>query len=379
MTGCSVDFDYLLPQAVGQLELLRRSVPIASALESADLSDEQIAKLTLIRNARTYARDVIGLNVANSYETFYDAHGEPVAFNVSASRKDAFEPRTWKFPVVGEIPYLGFFDRADADRQIADLMDEGLDVFVYEIDAYNSLGAIPNPVLSPMLQRSESSLAETVIHELLHSTIWRTNDTAFSESLATFFGRAGAIEFFEDTYPDEPERVTESFQRFEDTDRYNQSMLMLLDDLDVLYGSAASVEEKLSAREAVHATGVDRFSNEVLPLMHHPERFAWVAGFPINNAFLLGIRRYNLEIGLFQSVFDATGRDWAVSITVFRASAASDDPYVYLRDWLGVDGSAAKRSAAVDDVSQPLGASAESVAPLDPCARCRSTTFLATE
>ncbi len=376
--GCSVDFDYLLPQATGQLQLLRRSVPLASAIESPDLSEDQIAKLTLIRNARTYARDVIGLDVVDSYETFYDSHGEAVAFNVSASRKDAFDPRTWRFPIVGEVPYLGFFDRADADLQIAELADDGLDVFMYEIDAYNSLGAIPNPVLSPMLKRSESSLAETVFHELLHSTVWRTNDTAFSESLATFYGRAGAIAFFENSYPDEPERVTESFQRFEDTDRYNESMLMLLDDLDVVYASEMSVEEKLATRESVHAAGIERFNEEVLPLMNRPERFAWVAGLPINNAFLLGIRRYNLEIGLFQSVFDATGRDWAVSITVFRASAASDDPYEYLRNWLGVDDTAAKRSAVAAKLSPTFAQSAKEMAPHSSCARCRSTTFIPT-
>ena len=107
-TGCGIDFAYLLPAAVGQCELLNTSVSVEEALASGELTGEQTEKLSLIREAREYSRDIIGLKVGDNYTTFYNSHGNPVAYNVSASRKDAFAPKTWTFPIVGNssLPWI---------------------------------------------------------------------------------------------------------------------------------------------------------------------------------------------------------------------------------------------------------------------------------
>ena len=81
---------------------------------SLDL-EEQVAKLELILDTREYARDVMGLTLGSDYEKFYDSGGDAVMFNVSACRRDAFEPRQWTFPIVGTVPYLGFFNRPAAN------------------------------------------------------------------------------------------------------------------------------------------------------------------------------------------------------------------------------------------------------------------------
>ena len=332
--GCGVDFAYLIPAAIGQIGLLLRSVPIWKAIQEGELTEEQVAKLELIQDAREYARDVIGLNVESSYTKFYDSGGEPVAFNVSACRKDAFEPRLWKFPIVGTVPYLGYFDRAAADAKFNKLAAEGLDVSMYEIDAYSGLGYFPNPVLSPMLERSEISLAETVFHELLHSTIWRPNDTSFNESLATFFGRTGAVKYFIDTYPDRPELVQEAVEHFEDSDRYSAAMLTLFNELDSFYSSDVSADAKIAGREAIYQAGRERFAAEVQPLMNRPERYDWVRNLPTNNAWMMSVRRYNLDLEVFEQVFAAVGEDWSTSLRLFQAAAEESDPYAYLRVWL---------------------------------------------
>jgi predicted aminopeptidase len=337
--GCGVDWAYLIPAAAGQLGLLRHSVPVSQAIENGELTEEQVAKLELIRDARIYARDVIGLNVEDNYTTFYDSGGLPVAHNVSASRKDAFKPKLWKFPIVGTVPYLGYFDLARAEAKVRKLRAQDFDVFMYEIDAYSGLGYFPNPILSPMLERSEVNLANTVIHELLHSTIWRVNDTTFNESLATFFGRAGAIQYFTDRHADKPELILEAVAVFEDTDRYSEFALSLFNDLDAFYSSDLSSEAKISGREAIYQAGRDRFAIEVQPLMNRPERYNWVADLPTNNAYMLGVRRYNLDLDVFEQVFAATGEDWAASLGVFQAAADASDSYAYLQTWLASPGS----------------------------------------
>jgi len=334
LPGCGVDWGYIFAAAVGQIEILRKSVPISQATGSTALTSEQRSKLGLIRDARVYADEIIGLNVEDNYTLFYDSGGEPVAFNVSACRKDAFEPRLWTFPIVGAVPYLGFFDRKAADAKYNELAAEQLDVFMYEIDAYSGLGYFPSVVLSPMLERSEISLAETVFHELLHSTIWRPNDVTFNESLATFVGRTAAIEYLADRYPEQTELVQYAIEEFEDVDRFSDFILTFFNELDSFYSSDLPSEAKIAGREALYRASRDRFAAEIQPLMNHPDRYEWGRDLPTNNAWLLGIRRYNLDLVVFQDVFTATGKDWPASLQLFRAAAGERDPYTYLRTWL---------------------------------------------
>jgi predicted aminopeptidase len=186
-----------------------------------------------------------------------------------------------------------------------------------------------------MLERSETSLAETVFHELLHSTVWRLNDTTFNESLATFYGRTGAMEFLAFRYPDEPDRVEEARRSFEDVDRYNGFALELFNELDAFYSSDLSSAEKIEGREAIFQAGRDRFIAEIQPLLNEPSRYDWVADMPTNNAFMLGIRRYNLDLAVFQEVFERTDGDWSACLAIFQAAASSSaGSYEYLRGWL---------------------------------------------
>ena len=109
-------------------------------------------------------------------------------------------------------------------------------------------------------ERNELDLIDTVIHELLHSTIWRPSDTSFNESLATFFGRRGAQTYLAARYPDEPEQLAEAAQRFADTDRYRDFALALYHDLDAFYSSDLTSDAKTAGREAIYQDGRDRFA-----------------------------------------------------------------------------------------------------------------------
>ena len=334
LSGCGVDWGYISAAAAGQIDILRKSVPISQAAENAALTSEQRSKLNLIRDARVYADEIIGLNTENNYTLFYDSDGEPVAFNVSACRKDAFEPRSWTFPIVGTVPYLGFFDRQAADAKYNELVAEQLDVFMYEIDAYSGLWYFPTVVLSPVLERSEIDLVESVFHELLHSTIWRTNDVTFNESLATFVGRTAAIEYLALRYPEQPELVQYAIEQFEDVDRFSDFILTVFNELDDFYSSDLPSETKIADREATYQAGRDRFAADVQPLMNHPDMYAWVRDLPTNNAWLLGVQRYNLDLDVFQDVFTATSEDWPACLELFHAAAAERNPYTYLQTWL---------------------------------------------
>ncbi len=332
--GCD-GLAYVLHVAEGQLGIQGRVEPIPDVLGSGRLSQDEEDKLRLIVKVRQFAIENMGLNGESAYTTFYDAGGDPVAWNLSAARRDALVARTWRFPLVGEVPYLSFFDEDYLRWYEQRLNAEGYDTLTYELDAYSTLGLFADPVRSTMLRRDTLSLTETIIHELLHNTIWRANATTFNESLATFVGRQGAIEFLASEYGQQsgwPE-VARAF--YADIDRVNAFLMELYADLQAYYSQPGSADEKVAGREAVFAAARRRFTSELQPTLNYPQVFVYLAELPTNNAWVLSHYRYNLDLDVFEQVYRANGRSWPAALAVYRSAAETrDDPFAYLRGWL---------------------------------------------
>lgn len=333
-TGCE-PVPYLLQLAEGHFGSQAAAEPIDEVLASGRLSAEDRAKLELAVAAREFAVEQIGLNAGTSYTTFFDTAGEPLAYSLSASRKDALEQFSWYFPIVGEVPQLTIFDKAYLDGLEAMLQEAGYDTFMYELDAYSSMGILEDPIRSTMLKRSDLSVAETIIHELLHNTIWRVNEQVFNESLANYVGRQGAQEFLRDYFGADSDWATVAPRYYADLDQINTFLWQLYNDLEAYYAQPISGEEKIAGREAIFEAARQRFVNEIQPALNYPDVFAGYANLPTNNAYMLIHRRYNLDLGVMGRVYEATDRDWSAALEIFRAAATTrQDPFEYLREWV---------------------------------------------
>lgn len=338
LAGCD-GLTYVLHVAEGQFGIQGETEPIDEVLASGRLSDDQEEKLRLIVKVRQFAVEMIGLDAGNSYTTFYDTAGDPLAFNLSAARRDALVPKTWTFPFVGEVPYLGFFDEGYLRRVEQDLIDEGYDTFTYELDAYSTVGVFEDPVRSTMLRRDTLSLSETIIHELLHNTIWRVNETTFNESLATFVGRVGAVGFLRAEFGEDSGWPEFALAYYADLDAANSFLFDLYNQLAAYYAQPLAAEELIAGREAVYQAGRERFVREVQPTLSYPDLLAGYAELPTNNAWLLAHYRYNLDLTVFEAVYLVLGQDWSATLDVFRAAANSaGDPFEYLQNWLAQHG-----------------------------------------
>jgi predicted aminopeptidase len=334
LPGCS-GLTYVVHLAEGQLHVQGHIESIDDVLASGTLSEEDAAKLRFIVEVRDYARQTMGLTVGRSYTTFYDTGQDPQAWNLSAARKDALVPKTWTFPVMGEVPYLAFFDEKYMHSVEQQLIDEGYDTMTYALDAYSTLGLFDDPVRSAMLKRDVISLAETVVHELLHNTVYRANSTSFNESLATFVGRQGAVEFLRAEYGPDSDLPAIATAFYADTDAVNAFLMQLYANLQDYYAQPLSRAEKIAGRDAVFQAGRDEFAADVQPKLHYPDVFVNYTDFPTSNAWMLINYRYNLDLDVFAAVYAATGSDWAAALDVFRAAAgASEDPFDYLRSWI---------------------------------------------
>ena len=102
--------NYALLQGRGQLKILWNARPVEEVLADTTTSEEIIEKLQLVEKIRIFAMDSLGLNNSKNYTTFYDQGGEPLLWVVTASDRYQLNPYQWSFPIVGTVPYKGYFD-----------------------------------------------------------------------------------------------------------------------------------------------------------------------------------------------------------------------------------------------------------------------------
>lgn len=191
---------YVWKQAMGQWALSGRQEPIDDLEVRSSLTASRLERLDWIPRILEFAREELALDPGDSYTTFLETRGEPISHVIVASHPRALAAHRWCFPFVGCVPYKGFFDRSDAEREAEELRRSGEDVGVYEVEAFSTLGWFQDPVLSTMLDRSLPDLASLLIHETVHRTLYVPDNATFNESLATLVARVGT-ELFLDTHP----------------------------------------------------------------------------------------------------------------------------------------------------------------------------------
>lgn len=187
---------YLSHLAGGQLHIVCASIPIDQALASKDLSFTEKKRLLLVQEVKAFAESTLDLKPTCNYSKYLPGPKRPLTYIVSAAEKGSLTPVTWWYPIVGRVSYKGFFDRGMALAEKRRLEARGYDVYMRPARAFSTLGWFCDPVIPTMLGRSDDELAELIIHELTHSTLFIRGDTQFNESLASFVAKKGVAQFF---------------------------------------------------------------------------------------------------------------------------------------------------------------------------------------
>jgi len=176
---------YGLRQGYGQFSIIWNAKPVSCYLNDPQFPDSLKSKLRLIDEVRAFAIDSLGLKDTDNYKTLYDQKGKEIMWVVLASQPYKLEPKEWRFPVVGAVPYKGFF-REDLAKELKEaLQRDGWDVIIRNPGGWSTLGWFTDPILSKMLNRSDGDLANLIIHEMSHATIFVKDSVDFNENLAT--------------------------------------------------------------------------------------------------------------------------------------------------------------------------------------------------
>ncbi|MDQ6628984.1 MAG: aminopeptidase [Pseudomonadota bacterium] len=196
-SGCST-IGYYAQSATGHLNLVQAARPVSQWLADPETSPALKEKLALSQRIRDFAVTDLGEPDNASYRRYADLKRAAAVWNVVAAPELSLLPKTWCFAVVGCVGYRGYYERAAADALATELRGEGLDVAVYPVPAYSTLGRLPtsgwlaDPLLNTFLGYSEGELARLIFHELAHQVVFVPGDTLFNESFASTVEKIGA-------------------------------------------------------------------------------------------------------------------------------------------------------------------------------------------
>lgn len=250
---------YGISQAQGQLTIVWEARPVEEYLEDPLYPDTLKQKLRLIDEVRTFAIDSLGLRDTRNYKTLYDQKGKEVMWVVTASERFRLQPHYWTFPILGAVPYKGFFNEASARKQAEELAAEGWDVNVRNPGGWSTLGWFTDPILSKMLERDAGDLASLIIHEMVHATIFVKDSVDFNENLASFIGDRGAELFLISKFG----RDSEEYRKFIHDDRdyitFVDHVLRGTQYLDSLY--AAIETEPIATKQRLKEAMIRRIVN----------------------------------------------------------------------------------------------------------------------
>ncbi len=322
------ELEYYAHLAHGQGRILLYSQAVDELMGEPSTPLEVLEVLERVEEVRRFGRERVGLTASRGYTRYFDTGGGPVAWNVSASPPHRFEPFLWWFPIVGELPYKGYFDgglaRAERDR----LRAEGYDAIFRPVSAYSTLGYLEDPVLSTMAGYSEDRLAELILHELTHSDIYAEGHADYNESAATFVGRAGALKYLTERHGSNSAQVRRALRRRRQADRFTGFVQGVASRLDSLYTSVSDKDEVLRKRRAIFRQARRDFRQARAGF---GGRYDGFLDWEPNNALLLSYRRYHSRSADFEAVLARFQGELPAAVAALAACAHTDDPWICVR------------------------------------------------
>jgi predicted aminopeptidase len=316
---------YVMRAAWEEARILARRRTIADILNDSTVDPVTRGKLELVIEARSFAGRDLALDVGQSYTSFSDIGRDTLALVLSASPVNRLAAYTWWFPIVGRVPYKGFFSLEAAESEARELERQNYDTYLRPTSAFSTLGWLPDPLLSTVLRQDSVGLVETVVHEVTHNTLFVGGQVKFNESFANFVGSVGAIEFFCERRADE-RQCEAARDRWHDTLLMSEFLDRLWSDLETLYAEELPIDSLIPRRAALMQETAERFRSDYVPAL----RTGWARFDPVrlNNASLIARHLYYHRLPLFRTIYEREGRLSPAIERIAGAVRESADPWV---------------------------------------------------
>jgi len=308
ISGCST-LDYYFQATKGQLKVFNRSKPISTVMEDNRTDEKAIEKLKVVLRAKKFA-ERLGLKVKGQYEKYLPWDSPYLTYLLTASPEFELKPREWEFPIVGKFPYIGFFDKSLALEKEKELQSEGFETYVRGVSAYSSIGWFSDPVPSTLFSYSDESLFNTIIHELVHATVFFKGSVDFNEQFASFVADEALRIYLKAHYGEKNEKWSEYLEKEKKSVQKNELIQKTIRDLESLYQEKDLSVEKMREKKTLLFQNLKNDLKKLSGLSAHLDSPATRGqGVEINNAFLVAHRTYNRPDPLLKEMLNRCGED----------------------------------------------------------------------
>ncbi|MFZ3125020.1 MAG: aminopeptidase [Acidovorax sp.] len=330
LPGCASQgsaLGYYWQSVRGHLQIMQAAEPVDRWMARPDIAPALRERLQLAQRARAFAVAELALPDNASYRRYADLKRPYAVWNVVAAPPYALTLHRWCFPVTGCIGYRGYFTEADAQAEATQLAAQGLEVDVYGVPAYSTLGymnwAGGDPLLSTFIAWPEGEFVRLLFHELAHQVVYAQGDTLFNESFATAVERLGSAQWLaKEATAQTREAFAESSRRrsaFRTLTRATRARLAAIYEQK----EALALDEKALAAMKNEAMQVFRTEYAALragwlearherPAAVNAAQLAgydrWVAR--ANNASFAAQAAYDELVPAFEALFEREGRQW---------------------------------------------------------------------
>lgn len=327
-TSCTLP--YFVEQAQGQGRMLLQSRPLREVIVSEQDHERQQA-WALAWAAREFARKDLHLNVTTQYRRAIALDRSAVAYVVSGAESFKLKAYRWWFPLLGHVPYKGFFKRDDAEKEAARIKSLGYDVKIRAVASYSLLGYLPDPLVSPMIEADPERIVEVVIHELAHATIYVPGHSRFNEGLATFIGRQGRQDFIRSQLKQERRTaaLVQAQRRDADALRYREAVSDLAQELRIYYQQK---HVTAAGKKAIFRRHQRHYQQQA---MHFYTTTYRSARLPRDNAELMVQQIYDLDAQLYARTFAAANENWPKFLQILKHAAKAQNPNLALAHFVG--------------------------------------------
>jgi len=299
---------YLLQSAKGQSQLLFGGGPVAKLLAAEDTPAQLKTQLLLVQEVKAFAEAELKLKPTRNYERYVDLGRDYLVMVLTASPPLELRSFTWWFPIVGTVPYKGYFEKEMGEQEQASLQAQGYETHFRPAPAYSTLGWFHDPLLSTMFQYGENYLINTVIHESVHATHWVPGEVTFNENMASFIGNQGVLAFYAHKFGRGSDKYRQAEQKLKDQKIFAAFMNRVYDELDTLYRSDQFEANKAEAKVTKIQALKQVYVREILPQLRS-EGYAGFEKQTWNNALLLSYRHYNQDQDKLEAIFAGLEQD----------------------------------------------------------------------
>ncbi len=298
------DMHYIIGQGI-RLFSIRKTIRDInfSLLTDAGLDPVSRDFLLSVREIREFAITELGLKDTANYTKYVETDRTYLVDVVSAVRADSFKRYQRWYPIVGEVFYKGFFDKRGADRFAGRLKKRGYDVYVRQVGAYSSLGRMVDPLYTYMRAYPEYRLAEMIIHEQVHATVWIPGHNQFNEELATFIGREGAAEYIRRKYGIDSPVYNYLLAVRADRETFLSELLSVYTELQKSYTITPDRERRLEVKQEI----LSRARHDFIETYHAKfltDMYLYFADKEWDHALLDVYLQYTEDLSLYYQLYE---------------------------------------------------------------------------